>query len=56
MGYMKVPAVHTQKLDDKSKLVIYLGKEPGTKASWLYDTKDDTIRVSLDVMFQEDKF
>lgn len=32
MAYMKIPGVHTKKLDDRSKPVIHLGNEPRTKA------------------------
>ncbi|KAL8107456.1 hypothetical protein AgCh_024022 [Apium graveolens] len=37
VAYMKLPQVHTTKLSDRSKPVIYLGKEPGTKGYRLYD-------------------
>lgn len=56
IAYMKIPAVYTQKLDDRSKLVIFLGKEPGYKASRLYDPNKDIICVSRDVVVQEGKF
>lgn len=39
IAYMKIPSVYTTKLDDRSKPVIYLGKEPETKANRLYDPK-----------------
>ncbi|KAL8123365.1 hypothetical protein AgCh_011366 [Apium graveolens] len=32
-AYMKVPAVHVKKLDDRGKQVVYLGTEPGTKGN-----------------------
>ncbi|KAL8101414.1 hypothetical protein AgCh_033340 [Apium graveolens] len=53
---MKVPSIHTKKLDDRGKLVVYLGKEPGTKRNRLYDPKTGEVHVSRDVVFQEDKF
>lgn len=55
LAYMKVPSVHVKKLDDRSKVVIYLGKEPGTKAHRLYDPDNNKIHVSRDVVFEETK-
>ncbi|KAL8145519.1 hypothetical protein AgCh_003617 [Apium graveolens] len=52
---MKLPSVHTTKLDDRSKLVINLGKEPGTKAYRLYDPERKIVHVSRDVIFEENK-
>ncbi|XP_074328337.1 uncharacterized protein LOC141666242 [Apium graveolens] len=52
---MKIPKVHTRKLDDRSKMVIYLGKEPGTKAHRLYDPKTGQLHVSRDVKFEENR-
>lgn len=37
VGHMKIPSQHTQKLNDRSKQVVNLGKEPGIKAYRLYD-------------------
>lgn len=53
---MKVPAVKTKKLDDRGKIVVYLGKEPGTKGSRLYDPTTGKVHVSRDIAFQEEKF
>lgn len=50
MGYMKIPTVHTQKLDDRSKPVIYLGKEPGTKASRLYDRSCGHFNLGISII------
>ncbi|XP_074360140.1 uncharacterized protein LOC141700219 [Apium graveolens] len=55
LAYMKLPSVHTTKLSDRSKLVINLGKEPGSKAYRLYDPKQNVIHVSRDVVFEESK-
>lgn len=54
-AYMKIPAVHTKKLDDWSKMVVHFGREPGTKAFRLYDPKNGSIHVSRDVVFDEHK-
>ncbi|XP_074364278.1 uncharacterized protein LOC141705105 [Apium graveolens] len=47
---MKIPAVHTKILDDRSKLVVHFGRESGTKAFRLYDPKTGSIHVSRDVI------
>lgn len=52
-AYAKVPAVQTRKLDDRSRAVINLGKEMGTKAYRLYDPNSGAIVVSRDVVFDE---
>lgn len=54
-AYMKVPGTNVKKLDDRSKAVIYLGKEPGTKAFRLYDLETRKVCVSRDVYFEERK-
>ncbi|KAL8093109.1 hypothetical protein AgCh_035123 [Apium graveolens] len=53
--HMKIPSVYTKKLDDRSKSVVYLGKEPGTKAHRLYDPMNRKLHVSRDVTFEEKK-
>lgn len=52
---VKIQIVQVKKLDVRSKLVVTLGKEPGTKAYHLYDTNTNTIHVSGDVFFEEEK-
>lgn len=54
-AFMKIPSVDTRKLDDRSKVVVNLGKEPGTKAYRLYDPKNGSVCVSRDVVFVENK-
>ena len=53
--HMKEPSVHLKKLDDRSRVTIYLGREPGTKVCRLYDPKTGKINVSRDVVFEENK-
>ena len=53
VAHMKVPSVHTTKLDNRSKLVVNLGREAGTKAYRLLDPTQGTIHVSRDVVFEE---
>ena len=63
LGHLKVfgcranvrPAVpHLKKLDDRSKPMVYLGVEEGSKAYRLYDPNTRRIVVSRDVIFEED--
>lgn len=53
--FMKLPLVHIKKLDNRSKAVINLGKEPGTKGFRLYDPNTGSLFVSRDVTFDETK-
>lgn len=53
LAYMKVPTVNLKKLDHRSKPVVYIGKEPDTKAYRLYDPISKSISVSRDVVFAE---
>ena len=55
MAHMKVPAVQTRKLDDRSVPVVYLGVEVGSKAHCLYDPHHSKIHVSHDVVSEEDR-
>lgn len=52
---MKVPSINVKKLDDRSKVMVNLGKEPGTKAYRLYDPETEKVLVSRDVIFEEKK-
>lgn len=54
-AYMKVPANQITKLDDRSRMVVYLGREPGTKGCRLYDLESGKIMVSRDVVCDESK-
>lgn len=54
-AYMKIPSVHTTKLEDRSKLVVHFGREPGTKAYRLFDPDTNRIHVSRDVKSNEDQ-
>lgn len=53
--HMKIPINKVKKLDDRSKQVINLGREPGTKAYRLFDPKNNRVHVSRDVIFKETK-
>ncbi|KAJ9560810.1 hypothetical protein OSB04_005970 [Centaurea solstitialis] len=53
-AYAKVTKPHLKKLDDRSKELVYLGTEPGSKAYRLFDPVTKGIIVSRDVKFKED--
>lgn len=53
VAHVKITGVHQRKLDDRSKSVVYLGSEPGTKAHRFYDPRTGAIVVSRDVIFDE---
>ena len=55
IGYAKVDAPHLRKLDDRSRTLVHLGTEPGSKAYRLLDPKSRKIVVSRDVVFDEHK-
>lgn len=55
LAYMKVPSVYIKKLDDRSKAVMDLGKEPGTEAHHMYDPKVRRVYVCRDVVFEKSK-
>ncbi|KAL8120306.1 hypothetical protein AgCh_017464 [Apium graveolens] len=44
-----------QKLDNRSKRVVHLGKEPGTKAYKLYNPVSKRVPVNKDIVFEETK-
>ena len=44
-----------KKLDNRSKCVVHLGREAGTKAYHVYDPETKSIYVSRDVIFDEKK-
>jgi transposase InsO family protein len=43
-----------KKLDDRSKPVIFIGYEPGSKAYHTYDPATQRVHVSRDVVFEEE--
>lgn len=50
---MKLPSVHTNMLDDRSKQVLHFEREPGTKSYKLFDPNSGHIHVNRDVIFKE---
>ena len=53
--YAKKDTPHLKKLDDRSRELVHLGVEPGSKAYRLYDPNTRKTVVSRDVIFTEDK-
>ncbi|KAG7565310.1 Integrase catalytic core [Arabidopsis suecica] len=51
--YAKTDSQHLKKLDDRSKALVHLGTEPGSKAYRLLDPTKRRIVVSRDVIFDE---
>lgn len=49
----ELPCKACSRIDDRSKLVIYLGRKPRAKACRLYDPEKGKISVSGDVIFEE---
>ena len=55
VGYARISTPHKKKLDDRSKALVHLGTEPGTKAYRLLDPSSKKIIVSRDVVFMEEE-
>ncbi|KAL1225767.1 Retrovirus-related Pol polyprotein from transposon TNT 1-94 [Cardamine amara subsp. amara] len=55
VAYAKINGPHLKKLDERSKSVVNLGTEPGSKAYKLYDPTTRKVIVSRDVIFDEKK-
>nr|GFA05506.1 zinc finger, CCHC-type [Tanacetum cinerariifolium] len=54
-AYAKVTKPHLKKLDDRSRELVYLGTQPGSKAYRLFDPVTKDMVVSRDVKFKEDE-
>lgn len=52
---MKIDTPHLRKLDDRSRALVHLGTEPGSKAYRLLDPITKRIVVSRDVVFDENQ-
>ncbi|XP_010430806.1 PREDICTED: uncharacterized protein LOC104715053 [Camelina sativa] len=53
--YAKTESVGRKKLDDRSRVLVHLGTEPGSKAYHLLDPSNRRIIVSHDVRFDESR-
>ena len=52
LAHVKIGKEHIQKLDDRSKKMVYLGKEPESKAQQLYDPSTGRLIVSTNVVIR----
>nr|GEU85354.1 hypothetical protein [Tanacetum cinerariifolium] len=55
VAFAKCTGVHLKKLDDRGKKMVYFGVKNGTKGNRLYDPQDKKLRVSRDVIFDENE-
>ncbi|KAJ9544829.1 hypothetical protein OSB04_024536 [Centaurea solstitialis] len=55
VGYVKKPINHTTKLSNRSTSMVYLGVEPGSKASRMFNPKENKPVVARNVVFDEKK-
>ena len=54
-AHVKVIGPGISKLSDRSKKMVFLGYEPGTKGYRLYDPDRRRLVISRDVLFEEDR-
>jgi hypothetical protein len=54
VAHVKHAASHLKKLDDRSRPMIFVGYEPGSKAYRAYDPGTGQVQVSRDFVFNED--
>ncbi|KAG7558463.1 Zinc finger CCHC-type [Arabidopsis thaliana x Arabidopsis arenosa] len=55
IAYAKIDKQQLRKLDDRSRMLVHLGIEPGSKAYRLLDPQAQKVVVSRDVVFDETK-
>lgn len=55
IGYARVEKPFLKKLDDRSRMLVHLGTEPGSKAYRMLDPEIRRIIVSRNVVFDETK-
>ena len=55
IAFARSESPHLKKLEDRSRMLVHLGTEPGSKAYRLYDPTHRKIVVSRDVKFDETK-
>lgn len=54
LAHLKILEQHLTKLQDKSKRMIFIGYEVGTKAYKFFDPQENKVPISRDVIFEED--
>lgn len=55
IAHVKTALPHLSKLQDRSKAMIFIGYEPGSKAYRCYDTNTQRLHISRDIVFDESK-
>ena len=55
LAHVKVLKMGLGKLDDISESMVYIGKEPGTKANRFYNPITGRLHVNREVVFDEEK-
>lgn len=55
IAYAKAETPHLRKLDNRSRALVHLGTEPGSKAYRLFDLDSRKLVVSRDIVFDESK-
>lgn len=55
IAHTKVDTPHLRKLDDRSRMLVHLGTEPGSKAYRLLNPINRKVAVGRDVIFDENK-
>lgn len=55
IGYAKIDGTFLKKLDNRSRVLVHFGTEPGSKAYRLFDPQTQRVVVSRDVIFNESK-
>jgi transposase InsO family protein len=53
IAHVKVTTPHQKKLDDRSRRMIFVGYEPGSKAYRAYDPLTRRVHISRDILFDE---
>lgn len=53
VAHVKVTTPNLKKLDDRSRRMIFVGYEPGSKAYRVYDPATRRVHISRDVVFDE---
>jgi transposase InsO family protein len=53
IAHVKVNTPHLHKLDDRSRKMVFVGYEPGSKAYRVYDPTSRRVHISRDVVFDE---
>lgn len=53
VAHVKLVGPRQNKLSDRSKKMVFIGYEPGSKAYWMYDPEGKKLVVSRDAVFEE---